>query len=207
MGDNIVVSEKSAPTYWFGGPVLEINTRTYYARCEYEGEIYDIHDFVLLNCNSRPFFVAQIMEMWEQGKKKWLRVLWFWRPCDIEKELEADTTISKEKRSQVEATLQSVHPQELFQSSRMDYNYPSTLVSKCKVKFYKDDNLDRFLKKDTQKHFFYKRHWNPESKTITEATPYVPPSYPECIDYLPRQKRPLANHLQKPKKKKKKKTC
>jgi len=187
---HIVVSDTSAPTYWRGDAVKSAGTRKYYRQCEYEGEIYDIHDCVLLNCNDRPFYVARIMEMWEQAKKKWLTVLWFWRASDVLNELALNNSLSKEEKQTVEKYLKSSHPQELFQSSQMDSNYPSTLVCKCNVRFFDEiKDLNGYIKENKEANFYYKKHWDSLTKTFANGTSFIPPKYPECITYIPGQRK------------------
>jgi len=152
---------RSSPTYWVGEPAKHIGTRVYYSACKFENETYHVYDCVMLNCDIEPYPIARIMGMWEQAKKKWLTVQWFYRAKDIVNSFsQAAKTGKKISYAKALEYLKQVHPQELFVSSHMDDNYPSTLRCKCKVIHHsKAENLDEFLKNQTC--FFFQKRIQP----------------------------------------------
>jgi len=79
---------RSSPTTWISASIKTIGTRKYYAVCKYENQIYSIGDAVLLNAIDEPLPIGQIVAMWEQGKKKWLTINWFYRATDLQRPIE-----------------------------------------------------------------------------------------------------------------------
>jgi len=81
-------TKRSSPTTWVGDTITTIGTRAYYAACKYENEVYRVWDAVLLNSEVEPLPIGRIVAMWEQAKKKWLTINWFYRATDLQRSIE-----------------------------------------------------------------------------------------------------------------------
>eukprot|EP01124_Arcella_intermedia_P025855 TRINITY_DN4718_c0_g1_i3.p1 TRINITY_DN4718_c0_g1~~TRINITY_DN4718_c0_g1_i3.p1 ORF type:complete len:480 (+),score=107.21 TRINITY_DN4718_c0_g1_i3:21-1460(+) len=201
--------KRSSPTTWVGDFLKVIGTRTYYSACKYENEVYRVWDVVMLNSDVEPFPLGRIVAMWEQAKKKWLTINWYYRATDLQRsiderqrnmEIRDDDDISKKtkppskKKSEIDEEtvketleyLSTMDPQEVIVSSHKDDNYPSTLFRKISVKHLEEiPNLEEFKRRDRRTNLFYQKQIDMDTFKMSNAIP----THPTAIDAIVRARR------------------
>lgn len=79
----------------FGGKKKEV---TFYESFTYDGVDYTLYDSVYLYKDDEPEpFIGKLIKIWENGdKSRKVKILWFFRPCEILNFLEGYETLDNE---------------------------------------------------------------------------------------------------------------